>query len=588
MSTQRRVAGRSSIRPPAYARVVDGFCVMLLFAALLACGSKKSASTRPSPDKPAAAAKTVGITFAYGSEKKAWIVDAIAAFNASPAAKMGDATVVVTGVPMGSGEAVEEIVAETSKPDAWCPASDLFRPLLNRAWAAKHGTVGGSKDVAPEGKPLVLSPVVIAMWKPMAQALGWPDKSIGWSDILKLSTDPKGWASLGHPEWGAFKLGHTHPEYSNSGLMSVLAEAYAAIGKTRGLDQKQLEDKKTLKYLEDIEGSIVHYGKSTGFFGEKMLTRGPRFLSAAVLYENLVVDAYEQPAFKNRELDVVAIYPKEGTFWIDNPYIVLDAPWVDADKKKAADLFGKFLLGKEMQTKAMTEYGFRPSDPGIAVAAPIDAAHGLDPKQPKTLLETPGPDLVAASLAAWHKAKKTVDLMFVFDRSGSMQGDPLSQAKAGALEFLKLLDDRDRVSLVIFNNQVPQITEPVPLGTGRQELQNQIQGIFADGGTALYDAIAAAEGKLKEAAKANPKRIYSVIVLTDGFDKDSQTTLAELKGMLSPGTEMGTGVKLFTIAYGNDADQSDLADIAESAAGASFHGDTKSIGQIYRDLAAFF
>ncbi len=560
-------------------------------AVLLACGSHKSTSsrsTRPKPETSAGAAEPVTITFAYGSEKKAWVKDAIAAFNGSSAAKLGDKAVVVNGVAMGSGEAVEEIVAESSKPDAWCPASDLFRPLLNRAWAAKHGTVGGGKDVAPEGKPLVLSPVVIAMWKPMAQALGWPNKSIGWSDILKLSTDPKGWASLGHPEWGVFKLGHTHPQYSNSGLMSVLAEAYAAIGKTRGLSKAQLEDKKTLKFLEDIEGSIVHYGKSTGFFADKMLTRGPPFLSAAVLYENLVVDSYEQPAYKNRELDVVAIYPKEGTFWIDNPYIVLAAPWVTDDKRKAAELFGKFLLGHQMQQQAMTKYGFRPSDPGIAVAAPIDAAHGLDPKQPKTLLETPDPDLVSASLAAWHKSKKTVDLMFVFDRSGSMHGNPLLQAKAGALEFLKLLDDRDRVSLVIFNDKVPQIADPVPLSSGRQELENQIDGVFADGGTALYDAIAAAEDKLKVAAKQNPKRIYSVIVLTDGFDKDSQTTLDQLKTAISPGTETGTGIKLFTIAYGSDADQTDLGNIAEAAAGASYHGDAESIGQIYRDLAAFF
>ena len=33
----------------------------------------------------------------------------------------------------------------------------------------------------------------------MAKALGWPDKPIGWSDILKLSTDNKAWASYGYP-----------------------------------------------------------------------------------------------------------------------------------------------------------------------------------------------------------------------------------------------------------------------------------------------------------------------------------------------------------------------------------------------------
>ena len=69
----------------------------------------------------------------------------------------------------------------------------------------------------------------------MAEALGWPGKRLGWRDLLKVNAGGEGWGRLGRPEWGAFKLGHTHPEYSNSGLLSVLAEAYAGARKTRGL-----------------------------------------------------------------------------------------------------------------------------------------------------------------------------------------------------------------------------------------------------------------------------------------------------------------------------------------------------------------
>jgi Ca-activated chloride channel family protein len=565
--------------------------VLGLLAALLACDKKEPApQASPLPEPSAAVpANVVELSFVYGSEKKAWLEEAIAEFNTSSDARPDGMTIQVKGSATGSGSAVDDIVDEAVKPDLWCPASDLFRPMLNRAWAAKHGTVGGGKPVAPEGKQLVLSPVVIAMWKPMAEALGWPGKSVGWSDILKLSKDPKGWATLGHPEWGLFKLGHTHPEYSNSGLMSVLAEAYAAIGQTRGLDQKKLDDKKTLGFLESIEGSIVHYGKSTGFFADKMLKRGPRFLSAAVVYENLVIDAYERPEYKDRELDLVAIYPKEGTFWIDNPLIIMDAPWVDAKKKKAAEAFQKYLLGKDVQTKAMQKYGFRPSDPSIAVTAPLDAAHGVDPKQPKTLLETPDPDLVAASLKTWQKTKKTVDLMFVFDRSGSMRGEPLKQAKAGASEFLKLLDDRDRVSLVVFNDKLPDpIKDPAPLGSERQSLLSSIDGTFADGGTALYDAIQTGHDRLAEAAKNDPKRIHALVALTDGRDENSKITLETLKQTVTSSSEMGTSVRVFTIAYGSGADATVLGDIAESGGGALFKGNASTIRQIYRDLAAFF
>jgi len=73
------------------------------------------------------------------------------------------------------------------------------------------------------------------MWRPMAEAIGWGKKPIGWADILALSRNEKGWQAYGFPQWGKFKFGHTHPEFSNSGLIALFAEAYAASGKTAGL-----------------------------------------------------------------------------------------------------------------------------------------------------------------------------------------------------------------------------------------------------------------------------------------------------------------------------------------------------------------
>ncbi len=70
--------------------------------------------------------------------------------------------------------------------------------------------------MANQGTPFMNTPLVIAMPKPMAEALGWPDKALGWSDILALATDPAGWAAYGHPEWGPFRLGKTNPNFSTA------------------------------------------------------------------------------------------------------------------------------------------------------------------------------------------------------------------------------------------------------------------------------------------------------------------------------------------------------------------------------------
>ena len=40
------------------------------------------------------------------------------------------------------------------------------------------------------------------MWRPMAEALGWPKKPVSWEQLIELANEPKGWSSYGHPEWG--------------------------------------------------------------------------------------------------------------------------------------------------------------------------------------------------------------------------------------------------------------------------------------------------------------------------------------------------------------------------------------------------
>src|SRR5262249_737123 len=162
--------------------------------------------------------------------------------------------------------------------------------------------------------------------KPMAEALGWPQKQLGWGDIAELATSDKGWEDYGYPEWGTFKFGHTHPEYSNSGLVSVIAEAYAGAEKQRALTLDDLKDQKTRDLMINVEKSIMHYGSSTGFFADRMFERGPSYLSAAVMYENLiVVQETKRISGESSQLPVVAIYPKEGTFWSNHPYAILNA-----------------------------------------------------------------------------------------------------------------------------------------------------------------------------------------------------------------------------------------------------------------------
>jgi Ca-activated chloride channel family protein len=526
---------------------------------------------------PEKAAPPLTLTIAYGSEKKTWLDEQIKAFLATSPKTASGRKISVDAKAMGSGEALQAITSGQLKAHVFSPASALYVTLLNDAWLSK---AGNAKPLAKPGDPLVLSPVVIAMWKPMAEALGWPKKQLSWSDLLKVSANPKGWGAMGFAEWGKFKLGHCHPEFSNSGYLAVLAEAYAGAKKTRDLSAADLDAKPTRDLVSSVENTIVHYGKSTGFFADKMIERGPSYVSAAVLYENLVIEAYG----KSPPLPIVAVYPVEGTFWSDHPYSILDAEWVGADEKAAAEQLLAFLKGKPAQERALA-LGFRPADPQIPVGAPIDASHGVDAKQPQTVLPVPDGKVLAKLLTLWKDTKKGADVVLVFDKSGSMRGAPLDGARTGAMSFLDSLGDRDEMTVMFFDNAVYPPFGPLPLKTGRPALRLRFDGVTAGGGTALYDAIAEAYDLAAKRATTDPSRTHAIVVMTDGADEGSKMKLEELKARF-PKEE--TLVRVFTIAYGAQAETAVLAQIAEAAKGSSAKGSVESIRDVYLEMASFF
>lgn len=556
--------------------------VVVFFALLLTaigCDRKKdsaekdqSASTSDGADSAPADPNVVELLFSYGSEKEKWINDVTKDFNSQKVKTAGGKTIHVTPKPLGSGESMEDILSGKTHAHLWSPASEVFVKLANARSAAKGGPLIG------KSQNLVLSPVVIAMWKPMAVALGWPEKPIGWAEVIRLAKDPRGWASYGHAEFGEFKFGHTHPEYSNSGLISILAETYAGAGKVRGLAPSDLEDPKVGQYLDEIEQSVVHYGRSTGFFGRQLAKDGPQYLSAAVLYENMVVESYANPG----AIPLVAIYPKEGTFWSDHPVGVVEREWVDDEHRAAANTYIDFLRAGPQQLKALT-YGFRPAEGNVA--APIDAAHGVDPHQPNTVLETPSADTITRVLQLWRAHKKPASVIVVFDRSGSMVDEnKITYAREGAVKLLDMLDDRDAFGLVPFSSHV-EVVPAVPLSTGRQQMRDRINAIFPGGETNLYEAIATAHDLLTNPPQ--PKRICAVVVLTDGEDNGTRVTLDQLLSKLRASGER-SDVRVFTIGYGSSAQLDALKKISEQTRGEFYQGTTENIQSKFKEIATFF
>ncbi|HEY5753610.1 MAG TPA: VWA domain-containing protein [Chthoniobacterales bacterium] len=543
------------------------------------CGKSPVSSQNSDGNTPSAVPGIV-LTFTYGSEKEEWVKAATAAFNQS-GAKMADGkSIQVNAVPLGSGECIDSLLNETIKADITSPASAAFIKIGNAGSRTKTG-----RDLVGRTENLVLSPVVIAMWKPMAEALGWPEKPVGWSDILMLARTPNAWSSKGFPQWGEFKFGHTHPEYSNSGLISLFAEVYAATGKVSGLTLGDLQTPQTAAYLSGIEQSVVHYGSSTGFFGKKMFAGGPEYLSAAVLYENMVIESYSGKY--QTPFPVVAIYPKEGTFWSDHPAGIVERDWVTPEKRDAARKYIDFLLAPAQQQQAL-RFGFRPALAEVPLAAPIDAAHGVNPKEPQTTLEVPGNEIIDATLRLWRENKKRARITLVFDISGSMrQENRIENARLGGLELLKQIGDSDFFALDPFNNRLLADETPALLKDKRAAYERQISSLFAGGGTALYDSIDAAYQTQMSSRRDSGGSITAIVVLTDGADTDSKLTIDQLIQRIQSDDET-RNIRVFTIGYGAEAQQDVLERIADATQAKFYKGTPQNIREVFKEIATFF
>ena len=507
--------------------------------------------------------------------------------------------------------------SEGPRPVIWSPASSAWKTVLNQRFDAS-----GRAPIANDATPFMLTPLVIAMPEPMAQALGWPDEPIGWGDVLGLARSQQGWAEFGHPEWGAFRLGKTNPNFSTSGLSALIAQTYAAAGKRDGLSAEDLRRPEVVQYGTDVETAVVHYGDTTLTFMNNWYRADQRgnpyaYTSAAAVEEKSVIDYNtgnpdgvlqqgEQP--RPPRVPLVAIYPEEGTLYSDNPLIVLDAEWVDADEKAAAARFVEFAQRPENQERVL-RFGFRPGNPDVAVTAPVDRANGVDPTQPQTLLEVPSPEVTVAVLDAWADQRKGARVTLVVDVSGSM-GEPasgdgpdtkLDLAKSAAVTALDQFKDDDEVGLRIFTNDIAPggatFVDLVPLsrvGDVRERLAGEIRNLVPLNGTPLYDVTRTTYEEL--AATYDPARINAMVVLTDGRNddgdgSDDRQQLDALLGALTSGSEGASSrpVRVFPIAYGGDADLPTLRSIAEASSGAVYDAsDPRSIDKVFTAVISNF
>ena len=124
-----------------------------------------------------------------------------------------------------------------------------------------------------------------------------------------------------------------------------------------------------------------------------------------------------------------------------------------------------------------------------------------------------------------------------------------------------------------------------------EQMEEEIRSTTARGETALYDAIARAYQELEELRKRQGDAArYGIVVLSDGKDTKSGTTLPMLEELLTPKEGDQAGIQVHIIGIGDDADDQVLTKIANFTHGGRYWKvkDTKTIEAVYKRISKYF
>jgi len=531
---------------------------------------------------------TVLISIASSSTKRNWLDQVVEEFNTTGTTTDSGASIVAEVSHVTSGGSMNDILDGNIQPAVWSPGDQSWVAQANDAWELRN-----NKPIASEAcQPTVYAPLGFAMWRPMAEALGWPDTPIGWDTIVDLAADPDGWGSVGRPEWGQFSFGHTHPAYANSGLLSMTGFVYGVANNADTLTATDIYSDDVQAAMETLEGVTSKYGKSSPALLDLMAREGTGFLHAAAVPE---ADTVKFNIERGDELafPLAFIFPSGGTIWADHPYCVLDnAEWVTDEQAEAAAIFRDYLLDNEQQELAIDNY-LRPLDPSIPLHAPLSMENGTDASintDDIPALPSPSLEVSNAVIDIFNINKRKATILVVIDVSGSMEGDRIKTARTATSEFLERLDPNDEVGVMIFSDAPVMLEPPARVGDIGEGLGQRVEGLVANGNTALYESVCnATDALLKIQQKdvdAGESRLYGIILLSDGEDTVGGVTENQMFATCLPSQAEADGIKIFPIAFGEGADQAVLDRIANVSGGRMFTAEPDSIGNIYISISA--
>ncbi len=182
-----------------------------------------------------------------------------------------------------------------------------------------------------------------------------------------------------------------------------------------------------------------------------------------------------------------------------------------------------------------------------------------------------------------------VNLAIALDRSGSMGGGKIEDAKRAAITALKMLDDDDWFSLVVYDGAAQVLIPATRVGdriaryspdssrrafdSARDVIIDAIGRIRPGGSTALFAGVSLAVSEL-EKAECPEGFVRRVVLLSDGQANVGPSTPADL-GRLGAGL-VKEGISVSTVGVGVDYNEDLMTALAQNSDGNFYYVEESS------------